>query len=372
MPARSLPFKPVRFFGIPSHKTHFALLKTNKFVPERRSRTSPKREESFSPARWSSHKSVYRHLRHTLTLPWSSTVHRLVFPDLFAAATISGSVTAFNSLSEHALVLPTVPFTLCSLAVGLMVTFRTNTSYNRFWEARNAWGQLINCSRDLLRHLSIYVPYTDVNYESRLRMARLVKALPVVLNFHLTTNGGHHAIRLRRPDKVAACRAELCAELEEIFTDHDDFDYRTILETHFKGNMPLMVIKAIGETLVKMEGVSIFLRMEMDKQLTRMTEVVGICEKILKTPIPTKFTRHTSRFVTLWLGFLPFALWPHCGMGTAPAALLLTYGLLGLEDIGVQIEEPFDILPLRSYCESISVSVDQFISPVEENEKSLV
>ena len=94
-----------------------------------------------------------------------------------------------------------------------------------------------------------------------------------------------------------------------------------------------MVIKAMGETLVNMEGVPIFLRVQMDKQLTRMTDVVGMCEKILKTPIPTKFTRHTSRFVTLWLWFLPFALWPQCGMGTTPAVLLLTYGLLGLEDI---------------------------------------
>ena len=58
-------------------------------------------------------------------------------------------------------------------------------------------------------------------------------------------------------------------------------------------------------------------------------------------------------------------------MGTAPAALLLTYGLLGLEDIGVQIEEPFDILPLRSYCES-SVVLLTNLSHRSKNEESLV
>ncbi len=350
----------VCFFSPPPEPTRFALLRANHPPPPRRSRTSPKREESFSPANWASHKSVYRHIRHTLTLPQSSTLQRLLFPDLFLAASISGGVSWYNSVAEQALVLPIVPFTLCSLAVGLLVTFRTNTSFDRFREARNAWGQLINCSRDLARQASVYLDVSPENEERRLRLGRFLKTLPIVLNFHLTTNGGHHSIRLQSPDVVAICKAELRAELLEVFVE-DDLDLKMLLEIHGKGNMPLTVIKAMGETIGKTRDSSPLLWVELEKNLIRMTEVLGICEKILRTPIPTKFTRHTSRFVTLWLGFLPFALWPIAGMATTPSVLLLTYGLLGLEDIGVQIEEPFDILPLRSYCQSISASVDVFI-----------
>jgi len=63
---------------------------------------------------------VYRHFRHTLTIPASSTFQRLLFPDLFVAASVSASVTAYNTFYTP-LQLSLVPFTLCSLAVGLLV-----------------------------------------------------------------------------------------------------------------------------------------------------------------------------------------------------------------------------------------------------------
>ena len=79
------------------------------------------------------------------------------------------------------------------------------------------------------------------------------------------------------------------------------------------------------------------------------------CERMLKTPLPTGFTRHSSRLLFIWSNFcLPFAIYPFCGMyGTIPISLLTGYAVLGIEDISVQLEEPFDILPLRQYSDSI-------------------
>lgn len=56
--------------------------------------------------------------------------------------------------------------------------------------------------------------------------------------------------------------------------------------------------------------------------------------------------RHTSRFLVIWLAFLPFTLWRACHWVMVPAAVLIAFLLLGVEEIGVQIEEPFGILPL--------------------------
>ena len=56
--------------------------------------------------------------------------------------------------------------------------------------------------------------------------------------------------------------------------------------------------------------------------------------------------RHTSRFLVIWLAFLPFTLWRACHWAMVPAAVLIAFLLLGVEEIGVQIEEPFGILPL--------------------------
>ena len=56
--------------------------------------------------------------------------------------------------------------------------------------------------------------------------------------------------------------------------------------------------------------------------------------------------RHTSRFLVMWLAFLPFSLWDACHWVTIPASGIIAFLLLGIEEIGVQIEEPFGILPL--------------------------
>ena len=56
--------------------------------------------------------------------------------------------------------------------------------------------------------------------------------------------------------------------------------------------------------------------------------------------------RHTSRFLVIYVTFMPFTLWSACGWGAVPASVIIAFLLLGIEEIGVQIEEPFGILPL--------------------------
>ena len=61
----------------------------------------------------------------------------------------------------------------------------------------------------------------------------------------------------------------------------------------------------------------------------------------------------------MWSTLLPFAIYPVCGpLFTLPSTLAITYSILGLEDIGVQIEEPFNILPLRQYSDGVYDGVD--------------
>eukprot|EP00887_Chlorella_sp_A99_P008252 scaffold12.g8252.t1 len=94
-------------------------------------------------------------------------------------------------------------------------------------------------------------------------------------------------------------------------------------------------------------------RSRIDENLTFFEDAVGTCERILRTPIPLSYTRHTSRFLVMWLGLLPLGLWPTCGLGTIPLAVVIALLLLGIEEIGVQIEEPFGILPLEDLCEEL-------------------
>ena len=105
---------------------------------------------------------------------------------------------------------------------------------------------------------------------------------------------------------------------------------------------------------------------QMDEQVQRLVGCLGMCERVLRTPIPTCFTRHTSRLFFLWSNMLPFAMYSACGpLGTLPASIMVSYAVLGIEDIGVQLEEPFNILPLRQYSEGIYSGVDDIKTSFE-------
>lgn len=79
---------------------------------------------------------------------------------------------------------------------------------------------------------------------------------------------------------------------------------------------------------------------KMFSSLKGLGDSVAVCEKLLRYPIPLAYTRHTSRFMGLWLMAMPFAFWETCGWATIPLTLIIAYLLLGIDEIGVQIEEP--------------------------------
>lgn len=98
----------------------------------------------------------------------------------------------------------------------------------------------------------------------------------------------------------------------------------------------------------------------IDSQLTGVTNSLGVCEKLLRTPIPLGYTRYSVRFLWIWLSLLPLALvseFDSFGIDTwwedkpqpvlVIAMLFIGFIFLSIEDIAVQIEEPFAILPLN-------------------------
>lgn len=94
------------------------------------------------------------------------------------------------------------------------------------------------------------------------------------------------------------------------------------------------------------------------EQMLNLADIsVGSCQRISSSPIPLMYTRHLSRFLLLWLTFLPFALWDFEVWVTIPTMTVVSFLLLGIENIAVQIEEPFRVLPLMQLAQSCRDSV---------------
>jgi len=117
-------------------------------------------------------------------------------------------------------------------------------------------------------------------------------------------------------------------------------------------NMPFSVGIILTHIIARLppDGLPDAMRLQLDTVVRELNRAAGGCERLLGTPVPLSYTRHTSRCMMLWLVTLPAALWPTMGWATAPAVAIITFILIGIDELGVQIEESFSILPLASLC----------------------
>ncbi|EFN53422.1 hypothetical protein CHLNCDRAFT_136634 [Chlorella variabilis] len=314
---------------------------------------------------WRQHRSTKRYMRHAKGLLGSRIFRGLASPLLYILA-VSASVAVWNTLVETGLapdVLPELhmsnngPFGLTSFALSLLLV--TNASYARWLDARKAWGMLVNRSRDITRQALTCFPAADRPLLDML--CRWTAAYSRALMCHVREDS----------DLEAELRKVLPAhEVEAVVLAKHRPNYclqvmSEIVHSAHLSALPLPVARgavvASGAPALAAAGWE-GTRYRMDENLTAMEDILGACERILRAPIPLSYTRHTSRFMMIWLTLLPFSLWDNCGWASVPLCGIIAFLLLGIEEIGVSIEEPFSILPLEVICDIIEANVRELRS----------
>ena len=232
-----------------------------------------------------------------------------------------------------------VPSTLHSLvgvALGLLLVFRTNASYDRFWEGRKLWGGMVNETRNLVRLGKAHLA-ADPALLSRL--ARWTAAFPYAAMNGLRGVPGLGAAERYLPlDRVEAARE----------SKHTGLLVSQEL-TH-----------CLQEAYKKGEITDIVLQM-LDQNIQLLVDYLGGCERIRKTPLPFAYVIHLRRALIVYCFTLPFALVETYGWTTILDVFLVAYIFFGIEEIGVEIEGPFGFddndLPLEQICATIQQNV---------------
>ncbi len=218
------------------------------------------------------------------------------------------------------------------VALGLLLVFRTNASYDRFWEGRKLWGGIVNETRNLARQAKVYLGSRPELVE---RIVHLTIAFAWSTMYHLRGKQElDKTIRFFRPEEVA------------------DLDKST--------HIPLAVARRITEALemARIDGaIDPVRQVAVEHNLEQLVDYLGACERIHKTPLPFAYVIHLRRALLLYAMSLPFVLVESFGWGTIPAVFILSYIMFGIEEIGVEIEDPFGYddndLPLEGICENI-------------------
>eukprot|EP00633_Aureoumbra_lagunensis_P000875 CAMPEP_0197287188 /NCGR_PEP_ID=MMETSP0890-20130614/3324_1 /TAXON_ID=44058 ORGANISM="Aureoumbra lagunensis, Strain CCMP1510" /NCGR_SAMPLE_ID=MMETSP0890 /ASSEMBLY_ACC=CAM_ASM_000533 /LENGTH=254 /DNA_ID=CAMNT_0042756555 /DNA_START=349 /DNA_END=1114 /DNA_ORIENTATION=+ len=226
-------------------------------------------------------------------------------------------------------------------AVALLVTFRTNQAYDRWWEARKIWGAVINKTRDLTRQSHWFK-----DPENARRMSGLAVAFSYALNAHclkgtMTNQKNHIGEHATVDDKLAS-------EIEPLIGKE------STKEVLAAPHRPVEVCRLLTRCLAN-EALTPQIKARVDENVAFYSDFGGMCDRIQKTPMPLTYTRHTARFLTTWLMFVPSAL---LGAGLAPAAVItgsivISAIFLGIDELSALLEEPFSVLPMDSYCNGL-------------------
>jgi putative membrane protein len=249
-----------------------------------------------------------------------------------------------GQFGHHKLHFTTTPFTLMGLPLAIFLGFRNNAAYDRYWEGRKQWGELILRSRSLARQcLSLVAPDRHDASDPHLRIIRRAIAYA-------------HALRRHRLRDVPAGRPE--ADVAPWLAPAEWERVRTL------SNVPHALMLEMGADLghcLRTGRLDACLAPAIDANLSAMTAVAAACERIRGTPIPFSYTLLLHRTAYLYCFLLPFGLVDTIGLLTPLVSAIVAYTFFGLDALGDELEEPFRAsdngLPLDALCRTIEIDL---------------
>lgn len=323
---------------------------------------------------WVRHRSSERFLRNILSVGSSgiwgalskelaflttTSVFVVVFNMLFYSYTDFGGVAhpgPLHSLDVNigSLSLPPLPFTILMPALSLLLIFRTNTAYFRWNEARTLWGGLINNCRNVVRQTNTFFPDDDYHQALKRRLAAETGAfIKALRNF------------LRGPADDETLRGELSELVYAGLMSPTQAD-----ATMRASNRPMFCLSAMSATLRK-ANLDPMQAARIDSTISILVDLTGANERIFKSPIPLVYTRLTSRFLSIFLMLMPLALWGQLSdswnhWATVPTTFLISFFLCGICEVGIQIEEPFSVLPLEAFCDgAVAATTEEMLNAAQ-------
>lgn len=276
----------------------------------------------------------------------ADTVRKLA-PLLLGICVYSG-VVAFLELSfwrlgenSHLKGLP-VMHSLLGFAISMLLVFRTNTAYDRWWEGRKLWGSLVNNSRNLALKLNAILPADQVSQRAFFR-----KVIPA------------YAFSLHKHLHKEETRLELA----------DDDEHRHIFQEidhdkHVPNQVAVLIFRHIHQ-LARQGFITGDQLIYLNAELQSFTDICGACERIKNTPIPFSYSVFIKKFIFIYVMTLPFGYVFTLGYYVIPVVAIITYVLASLELIAEEIEDPFggdaNDIPTEKLAENIQRNVAELI-----------
>jgi putative membrane protein len=258
---------------------------------------------------------------------------------LFFLLIYDTAVTAVYVLGGHRVGISALPLSLMGSAIAIIVTFRNNASYNRWWEARTLWGQVVNSSRSLVRGL---ITLSD-DVPLRERMTRYQIAYVMALRSSLLGGPQEKAVAAYIPSDMAIGIAA-------------------------HANTPMAIQNAMAADLATcrrsgtLDAISLS---SLEDTLTALANAQGGLERIKRTPLARQYIQFPHVFVGIYCLLLPIGLVADLGLLTPIGSTIVGFMFVALDRIGQDLQDPFEGtvhgLPMQSITRTIEIDLLQAI-----------
>ncbi|MNS82321.1 Bestrophin, RFP-TM, chloride channel [compost metagenome] len=229
---------------------------------------------------------------------------------------------------------------ILGFVLSMLLVFRTNTAYDRWWEGRKAWGSLVNNSRNLAIKIDSMLPAE----------APERKSIYILISNYVLSLKNH---------------------LRDTFEPRDFLPFESITEEELTAKMhkpnyiASHLLKKANE--IRNENkISLEQYLVLNDELKSFTESCGVCERIKNTPIPYSYSLFLKKFIFIYIMTMPFGFIDDFGYGTILLIAFVFYVLVSLELIAEEIEDPFggdaNDLPTDQICSNIRKNVKEILA----------
>lgn len=235
----------------------------------------------------------------------------------------------------------TVVHSLLGFVISLLLVFRTNTAYERWWEGRKLWGDMVNNTRNLALKLNTFIPSDKA--DSRKKLRALLINYPIILKEHLR-------IKVKKED----------------FVEYDNaisaLDY--LSAKHIPNALASDIMKELA-FLNKEKVLSDEKLLLLNDEVKSLTNITGACERIKNTPIPYSYSLFIKKIIFVYVFTMPFGFILDFTYWSVPIVIFVFYAFASLELIAEEIEDPFGAdandLPTDELAEKIKANVEEIM-----------
>jgi putative membrane protein len=264
----------------------------------------------YNPKFWFRHIFSF-HKSDTFIVIW----RELIYIGLFTAL-LTFLVSRYFSLEDiETMAKLKDVFALVGFVLSLLLVFRTNTAYDRWWEGRKKWGELVNNSRNL----AIKISAMTKNKSDEQFFSRMIPNYAFAMKEHLREG----------------------VKLDEL--DLTDNEIEEIKHIEHKTSYIAKKMYERLEMMKKNDRLSDIEFLSLDTNLKTFSDITGACERIKNTPIPYSYSSFLKKFIFVFVSTLPLSFITVFSYYSAFVSIFVFYVLVSMEILAEEIEDPFGI-----------------------------